>query len=219
MENSNIIEQRFYQQFPGGIQDPTFTEMSARYNPDAIVAIFQDELSEKAIKDAIASHEFEVIVEAAHRAIKKVKVVSMFEQMAFSNFLKHKEVYSDFTKALYGFLYQFSEETFDNFVDVLRRYKSEKNANAAKWPIVSFFKAYSEPKKYIFLKPTTIKNLASVLAYDIQYSSLPNYKTYKNVVEMVTKLKEEVPMLENENMMMTQGVIYCAVDLVRVKKQ
>ncbi len=110
-------------------------------------------------------------------------------------------------------MYKLNKENFEKFVLLLARYRTEKNCNCAKWTVVTFFLAYLDPEKYVFIKPTTTKMIANALNTDIEYTSYPIYETYTKVYDMICDYREQSDICGNLNIMLTEAVLYCAVKM------
>ncbi|TLG72943.1 hypothetical protein [Culicoidibacter larvae] len=212
-KNVDRIEHKFLQIFPEGLSGDDWNNAGKRHNPDKIFEIFQTELTKEALELTLDSGDYEETIDAITAAVRRVSVISVFEKFAFKNYIAHQEIHGPFLEALYQFMYNFNEESFDGLVSVLLRYRHEKNTNPAKWPVVSFFKAYADPDNYVFVKPNTVKGEARVMEWDIQYKSMPNYQTYMQVMEMVKAFRKHSTLCQNENLMITQAVMFCALEL------
>lgn len=203
----------FLQRFPGGLQDELWLSMGKKHKPDNIIKALNTELSKKEMSSNIKKKDYKTICDTALKILRRASVISVFEKMAFRNYLEHEEVQKDFCKALFDFMYNFNEESFRNFTLVLARFKSEKNSNCAKWTIVSFFKAYQDPNEFVFVKPTTTKAIAKALETEIDYSPYPTYNTYMKVHDMIYEYREKSILCKDETLMITEAILYCAVKL------
>ncbi len=205
--NAKLIDNHFLTIFPDGFDDIAWNTLGKKHKPDKIIELLTVDLGKENFKRLLDAHKYYEICEKATQLVKKVTVVSVFEKVAFSNYIE-KVSPEKFCFALYDFLYNYNEESFTNFVEVLSLHKHEKNSNAAKWPVVSFFKAYQDSNEFVILKPNTTKSVAKVLEVDIEYTTVPSYKTYCNVVNMVKAYKKESKICENQNLMLTQAVLF-----------
>lgn len=209
-QTAKSIDQMFLTIFPDGLEDQTWNDLGKKHDPTKIFKVLENELSEKELKKLLKQKDYETICEVTTKLVKKCTVVSVFEKVAFSNFIA-KETSAEFCNALYNFLYNYSEESFESFVSVLSKHKHSKNANAAKWPIISFLKAYQDPNSYVILKPNTVKAVAKALEFDIEYSPRPNYNTYCKVLEMVKQYQSVSSICNNQNLIITQAVMFVVV--------
>lgn len=206
-----LIETRFLEQFPGGVLGEKWLEIGKKHNKARLYEPFQTYLSKENLKRSIESGMFEQLSENVVKLIKQATTISVFEKIAFQNFMSYREIHPRFFLALYDFLYHFDEESFSEFIDTLSVFKMEKNAFPAKWPLVSFLKAYQLPNEYSFVKPTTTKKVAALLNWEIDYQSRPNYQTYMNIVKMVKQFKSQSTICKDLALPMTQGVMFVGV--------
>ncbi len=209
--NAKVIDNQFLEAFPNGFEDQRWNELGKKHNPNKIFNIFNNEFSKQSFKTLLDEESYEEICEIALKLVKSASVVSVFEKVAFTNFMKYEST-SEFCNALFNFLYAYNEQSFETFVSILARHKNQKNANAAKWPIVSFFKAYQDPNNYVLVKPNTVKAVAKALDYDISYQSYPNVETYNKVLEMVKSYKKDSSVCKSSSLMLTQAVLFTVLN-------
>ncbi len=203
----NNIDRVFLDMFPDGLEDTAWNELGKKHNPNKIFKMFENELSKDNLKHLIDIKKYGEVLDISLAAIKKSSVVSVFEKVAFQNFVKYVDR-KEFAEKFYNFLYNYNDKSFEEFVTVLISCKKYKNANPAKWPVISFFKAYQNPEEFVIVKPNTVKAVAKFLDFDIEYKPLPNTNTYKNVLNMVKEYQQNSSICKNENLMITQAVLF-----------
>ncbi len=203
----------FLEKFPHGVEDEEWLALAKKHKGDSLAKQVAIELSKDNLKQLINKKDYKTICETALKLLRRASVLSVFEKVAFSNYLAHEEIQKDFSIYLYDFMHNFNKENFEKFVLLLARYKSEKNCNCAKWTVVTFFIAYFDPNKYVFVKPTTTKMIASALNTDIEYTSYPIYETYTKVYDMIVDYREQSDICGGLNIMLTEAVLYCAVKM------
>ncbi len=130
-QTAKVIDLKFLTLFPDGFEDEEWNNLGKKHDPSKIFRVFENELSKKELKRLLKEKDYEEICEVTSKLIKKATIVSVFEKVAFSNFIA-KETTEDFCVALYNFLYNYNEDTFEEFVSILAKHKHSKNANAAK---------------------------------------------------------------------------------------
>ncbi len=207
-----IIDMKFLELFPLGLEDENWKDLGKKHNPTKVMTLINEDLSQSILKELLNRKDYNKICEISLKIIKKASVVSVFEKVAMQNFFNYSDTKVEFSHALYNFLYNFNENSFSAFVDVLAKHKEDKKANVAKWPIVSVFKAYQNPDKYVFVKPNTIKATAKFLEFDIAYKSYPTFKTFKNIEKMITSYKNKSTVCKNENLMIAQAVLFTVLN-------
>lgn len=203
----------FLKRFPNGLEDEEFVGIGRKHKADNLIKAVNEELSKKNLDNLINKKDYKTICEIALKLLRRASVLSVFEKVAFSNFIAHEEIQEDFAKALYNFMYDFNEQNFERFTLILARYRSEKNCNCAKWTVVSFFVAYLDPERFVFIKPTTTKAIANALEVDIEYQSYPIYTVYEKVYNMIYEYREQSDICKGQNIMLTEAILYCAIKL------
>lgn len=206
------IDHDFLLRFPGGLQDPAWLALGKKHRGSLqVINICSQALTQQALEDALAQRQYATITEACRQIIGRCTTVSTFEKMAFRNYLAFSDVHESFVRALHAVLYRFDAGSFADFVEVLALCRNDKNANAAKWPVVTAFLAYSHPQEHVCIKPTTVKKLAARLGVDIAYQAWPNYQTYQRVQAMVQQFRRQSHLATGQNNIITQAIMYCAV--------
>ncbi len=203
----------FLERFPNGVLDEEWVNLGKKHNGMKLVAQLNEELSKKRFKELLKNKDYDSICKSALKLLRRASVVSVFEKVAFSNYLEHEEIKKDFAQSLYKYMHEFNKENFESFILLLARYRSEKNSNCAKWTVATFFVAYLDPNEFVFIKPTTTKAIAKALDVDIEYSSYPTFETYEKVLAMIKDFRQESEVCEDLNIMMTEAVLYCAVTM------
>lgn len=206
-----LIESRFLDQYPAGLNDEKWLELGKKHNKTRLYEPFHTYLSQNNLKLSIESGVLHQLAIDIVKLVKQSTTISVFEKIAFQNFMSYEEIHPRFFLALYDFLYHFDPESFQEFVDVLSVFKMERNAFPAKWPLVSFFKAYQCPIEFSFVKPTTTKKVATLLAWEIDYQSKPNYHTYMKIVQMVKQFQSQSSLCATLDLLRVQGVMFIGV--------
>lgn len=134
--------------------------------------------------------------------IARSSMVSRFEKAPFREFVgaltsKDKQFLTDaFSKRLVG---RRKREGFDEIVGLLARHK------LARWSIVSAVPFYLNPKKEVFVKPTTAKKIVSVLEIDdLHYHPRPDWVFYDGYRKLILDAKKHLdPSLTPNNAAIT----------------
>ncbi len=206
--DSNTIDLLFLSKFPDGLNDEMWIELGKKHKPNKIIETINNELSEDNLKEMLENEDYKTICTLVLKLVKKATVVSVFEKVAFQNFINDETTNKDFALAFFDLLYNYNEKSFNEMVSVLAMYKQDKNKNACKWPVITFFISYKDPNKFVILKPNTVKQTAKILEFNIEYSSTPNFKTYTNVINMVENYRENSMICKNENLMIAQAILF-----------
>jgi hypothetical protein len=204
------IDNLFISLFPLGLQDKKWLDLGKRHQNAylRLVDLFKQELSKQNIEDHLEKGDYKYIAEQATKVIQKSTMVSLFEKIAFRNFIEQTSIHRDFADSLYALLYNDYKKNFAQFVGVLGSLKDYKNANAAKWTVVSAFLCHSNPYEHVFIKPTTVKNIALFLGIDISYNSSPNIETYEKVRNMILDYKKVSKIAKEQDNIIAQAIMY-----------
>ncbi len=176
-------EKYFLKQFPNGFKDEQMKEISKKHKFSKTVEYAQTVLS----KDALRNKKDSITNIA--KFVSKTSMVSVFEKMRFRDFLKEidDETQFEFIDSIYDLIFGNEERGFSNLVNLLSMY------NLAKWPLVSVYLAYYNPRKDVFVKPTTVKRIIKYLEIEnIKYNSKPTYDFYKEYRKIINEIKLKV---------------------------
>ncbi len=205
----NKIDDEFLTRFPEKFNDPLWKRAITIFNtPKKITELYQTELSITRLEELLEWGEYDAIVLSITKLINSSKVISRFEKVAFSNYIKEKDTHQPLSLAIYDFLYHFDEHAFNNMANTLGMYKQDKDMNVLKWPILTLFNSYRDPDNYILIKPNTIKSISKAFNIDFSYSSNPNYNTYLNVLNFVKKYRNSSRICNNENLRVAQTILF-----------
>lgn len=209
----NEVDFAFLQKFPDGLNDELWIDMGKKHKTIKITEKLNDQLSKQNFKMLITKKDYQTICDLSLKLLRQSTMISVFEKVAFANYLAHDDIKKDFSLSLFDFMYKFGEDSFKNFVLTLARHKKEKNCNACKWTVVTFFKAYQDTNNYIFVKPTSIKAISNALHTEIGYTPYPNYETYMKAYNMVKEYRDNSDICKNADMMTTEAVLYVTTKL------
>ena len=136
-----------------------------------------------------------------------------FENAALADALKDQSAAKRFFKALLGVLDSpaVTEDVYQAYIDsVLGLPQEEGKSKVALWPIVTLLPFIAQPEKHMFLKPRSIQSAAEALNFDLHYEALPNWRTYKALLEMGKVCFYEVRHLKPKDFIDVQSFIWLA---------
>jgi hypothetical protein len=101
---------------------------------------------------------------------------------------------------------------FNIILDILTEEK------LAKWSLISVIPYYYAPKKHIFIKPTTTKDILNYFDIEeIVYKPRPSYVFYAKYKKILTQFKKEVnKKLSNDNAKFT-GFLMMGMEALKVE--
>lgn len=204
------VDYAFLEQFPDGLNDVAWISLCKKHQNNLDKQL-KEYYNKDNFKKLLKQKKYDEICEISLKFVRRASVISVFEKVALANYMTHTEIHKDFSIALFDFLHDFNKENFEKFALILARFRSEKNCNVAKWTVLSFFIAFFDRNKYVFVKPTTTKKIANALNTDICYNSYPTYETYMNVYNMIYDFKNKSDICKDLDIMLTEAVLYCVV--------
>ncbi len=214
-ENVRRIDAKFSLLFPNLFEDKEWLRLSKKHSIKNIETIFSTTLSKKQMKYHLDNGEIEEIITASKRAVQSSTTISMFEKIAFRNYMVDSSLHNEFAETLYKFLYVDYKKYFADFTYLLTKTRNSiSNSNCAKWTIVSFFLSYSNKEYHVFLKPSSSKNTSIYFNKDIEYQAYPNLETYEKFREIVLSFKKLSTVASNKENPIVQAVIFCALSIM-----
>lgn len=206
------IDDLFLLKYPDGLEDEEYLNNAKRHrNTFKVIEMCQNfDLEQLVLKD---SYHQNLCIDFMIKIITMSSTVSVFEKVAFKNYLADKRVWDEFLENLYLMLSDLNEQTFNNFVYTLMLKKHEKNANPAKWPVITFILQMFYPNDEVFVKPTTIKKVILFLESGIVYKSIPNFQTYAEIRELILDFKKHSALAKNQNNIVAQAILYIGLSI------
>jgi len=181
------LVQKFLHYYPGGFYDEKYGERKFKLE---LVELHKETLNEDNLRQLVTNEEYSEVVKRARHLLgaSVVPLPSRFELIRFSDTLKDEEHQKLFSHSLLDHLYGSGtlEERFNLFARCL------EHIGISKWPIQTFFLFIAEPETQILLKPNITKNAAEACAYELNYNTLPNWKTYYVLLGFAQYLKKEL---------------------------
>jgi hypothetical protein len=133
--------------------------------------------------------------EICHRAMQVVNKTNLIfpnEKMGLKDGLKPAGCHQAFAVALYALLHGEGAlpSRFQPFASVL------EDMGAGKWTVATYFPFLLFPDEHQFIKPTYVKNAASICAFDIEYTPSLGWPAYERMLRFSDYLKAELATLK-----------------------
>lgn len=177
------LETDFLMRYPGGFTDPEMLAITKKHNFNKMVEFTQ------AAFNKVACSNIHVTADNMVKVVSRSSMISMFEKPKFRDFVRNLNEYDKafLVEALSNMLHGKQQFGFEAMVDILRTEK------LAKWSLVSIIPAYYSPKKQVFVKPTTAKNILKHFELDDPaYKPAPTWDFYKKYRRLVIDGKSKV---------------------------
>ena len=191
IEKLQIIEEHFFEMYPKGFEDEGLAQIVKRHNVAKLTEFAQEVFAKEKFANP---HQ---IVEDMTKVVSRSSLISLFEKPKFRDAVKamsveRKELLSI---GLEEMLHGSFKNGFNIMLDILTEEK------LAKWSLISVIPYYFAPKKHIFIKPTTTKNVLKYFNIDeILYKPRPSYTFYRDYKKLLAGFKKEVnKKLVNDN--------------------
>lgn len=201
-----IIEEHFFETYPKGFEDEGLALIVKRHNVVKLT---------KFAHEAFAKEKFtnpQKIVEDMVKIVSKSSLISLFEKPKFRDALKamSSERKDMLSIGLEEMLHGSFKNGFNIILDILTEEK------LAKWSLISIIPYYYAPKKNLFIKPTTTKNVLSYFEIDeIVYKPRPSYTFYVKYKKILAQFKKEVNRkLSNDNAKFT-GFLMMGIEAMK----
>ncbi len=176
------FERKFLKEYPGGFEHPEMLEIAKKHKMDKLINLAQSSFSENAFNNPLE------ICSSMVKMISSSSLVSIFEKPKFRDFIKSlpKSKKKQLSEALHTLLYVNQKVGFEEYLAILTPPK------LARWTMISVIPAYFRPKKDLFIKPTTTKNIISELELPLKYSPRPTWGFYKKYRSEILRMKKQV---------------------------
>ena len=164
------LETKFYDRYPEGWESEELKPILKKHRVGKMEELAKQVLSLESLNRELESCDNIV------KLIAKSSLVSVFEKVRFKNLMNEMEdlFKRDFVDSVRVMLHEDEEAGFTRLVGLLAPYQ------LAKWPIITVLLTYFEPQKNVFVKPTTVKQIISLLELEgLVYTSKVNYAFYE----------------------------------------
>lgn len=197
----------FLQEFPGGFAGERF-DFHERKHKRQIHMQAKQELGKPVFEQLLSEGRHSEVVDRALHLISAQRnaLIHLHEKLALSNGLQDSDVGKKlFAERLFTVLHGEGEfaPRFDAWSAAL------EDIGAAKWPIATYFLFFMHPDRYMFVKPTITQYAADICAFDINYRSEVNSKTYTSILAFSAYLKEAIAELDPVDMIDVQSFMWC----------
>ncbi len=181
------LQAEFLMQYPGGFADPAMVTIGKRHNVDRMTRLAQECFTPEGCANV------HVAAENMVKVVSRSSMVSMFEKPKFRDFVKglneHDKAFmvNALSQLLHNKAQSRQRAGFDALVDIL---KTEK---LAKWSLITIIPAYYAPRREVFVKPTTAKNILRYFEIDDPvYKPTPTWDFYKKYRKLINEGKTRV---------------------------
>lgn len=197
------LETDFLMRYPGGFADPEMQATTKKHNFKKMVDFTRSSF------DKVACSNIHVTADNMVKTISRSSMISMYEKPKFRDFVNNLNEYDKafLVEALSNMLHGRQQFGFEAMVDILRTEK------LAKWSLISVIPAYFSPKKHVFVKPTTAKNILKHFEIeDPIYKPAPTWDFYKKYRKLIVEGKAKVDKSLSPSNVAFTGFLMMTVD-------
>lgn len=201
-QNLKTSKEMFLRDYPDGFYDQAY--LSERNVKVAAHELALSLIGPEQLGALVGQKDYEEICKRALKLVNASNLIVPSEKLALKNGLKDSENRELFSENLYQLLYgnEGVEERFVSFARALAAIK------AAKWATLSYFLFIIFPDKYILLKPIVTELAAEISAFEINYRSDLNWRTYKSVLNFSEYFRSELKDLKPRDMIDIQSFMW-----------
>jgi hypothetical protein len=199
---------KFLNFFPKGFQDPKYHSWERDYKWNAHLK-WDEALNEEKFRKLLDKKKYKEIASIAVNIESRTNLLFSFEKMALRDAVKEAKGARDFAHGIFDYIYGEGsiQERFEAFSEVLQ-ILPRKQTRVHTWPLQTVFGFIADPASHIFLKPRVTQTAAVNYRYDFEYSSKPNWDTYKSLLDFAKLIKKEHTELKPKDLIDLQSFIW-----------
>jgi len=204
-----LVLDRFLARFEGGLRGDVYKVEEREYKLKGCDFVSK-QLSKSRMDALISKSDWGTIATDIKRAFSQVNLLASFELMKLNDAFKRVDDVEYLCRSFYELMY--GELTVFKRVDIAA--KSLSRFDLDKWPVITYLLFMAFPEKYMFVKPTMMREAAGNRGFDIQYSSQVNGSAYQRVMmfseELLQRLQADTrEELHPIDMIDVQGFMWC----------
>jgi hypothetical protein len=194
----------FLGNYPGGFYGQKFVDQERSYKV-AAHELCCEVLAKSKLTHLISTGNYDAATREALRVVNATNLIFPNEKMSLRDGLAESAARACFSETLHNLLYGTGllEERFLGFSRVL------ETIGAATWTTATYFLFIHDPTTFVFLKPMVTRNAAEICAFEINYKSELNWRTFDQVQEFARYLRREISELRPRDMIDVQSFMWC----------
>ena len=201
---------KFLRIFPNGFRDDTYLGWERDYKWQTHQR-WEAVLGRSEFRRLLRAGEHREVAARAIRVEQQSRhsVIFSFEKMALRDAVRSDAGAATFAAGLYDYLYGSGdlERRFTRWVEAVA-VLPRRQTRVLTWPLVTVFGFIARPDSHMFLKPIVTKAAAAAYGFDFQYSSRPNWKTYRSLLEFAGTVRRDLFDLRPRDMIDIQSFIW-----------
>ncbi|HEX6915283.1 MAG TPA: hypothetical protein VF145_08575 [Chitinophagaceae bacterium] len=199
---------KFLFYFKKGFATPKYEDWERGYKWNAH-QLWLELLDKKEFRRLLIAGEFVEIANRATRIESRTNLLFSFEKMALRDAVKTEAGAKIFAEGLFDFVYGTAqlETRFNRWVQAVASLP-RKQTRVLTWPLVTVFGFIANPDEHIFLKPRVTKIAAEKYGFDFQYTSKPNWDTYRNYLSFAETVSADLYDMKPKDMIDIQSFLW-----------
>lgn len=184
-------KKKFLYYFPKGYADQKYFDWERGYKWQAHLG-WEEQLNHREYEKLLVEKKYAEIALRAVRLETKTNLLFSFEKMALRDAVKPANGAKAFALGLFDYVYgkESLQVRFEKFTEVIASLP-RKQTRVLTWPLQTVFGFIANPQEHIFLKPRVTQIAAKKYDFDFEYTSKPNWNTYKNMLDFANLIKAD----------------------------
>jgi len=180
----------FFNHFPKGFRDEKYHSHERNYKDDAS-KLLASTLGGGGLRALLAEGNIDQIRAHVTQILRaSINLIEpRFEKRAFLDSLGNDEAATRYFSQLASLLESLPEDeerAYSAYINACSQLPQMGQTRVFSWPVVTLLPALADPFRFMFVKPRFIKTAQDWIAFDLKYSSKPNWTTYDAVRKMAS---------------------------------
>ena len=199
---------KFLRFFPGGFRDETYIDWERGYKENAHRQ-WTEQLALPEFRRLLADEQFAEVAARGIRIESRTNLLFSFEKMALRDAVKSKVGAKAFATGLFNLLHGPGtlQRRFERWIDVVSQLP-RRQTRVLTWPIVTVFGFVAQPETHFFLKPNVTRTAARGYGFDFQYTSQPNWESYRSLLAFADKVARDQRDLRPRDLIDVQSFLW-----------
>jgi hypothetical protein len=199
---------KFLAYFPDGFRDETYVETERAPKWRAHLD-WTERLGANEFAKLLEERRYAEIARQAVRIESRTYLLFSFEKMALRDAVRTAQGARLFAESLYEWLYVPGPagDRFDTWTAALDSLP-RRQTRVRTWPVTTVFGFIARPRVHMYVKPTTIRAAADAYDFPLEYSSRPDWATYRQVLALARAVGRDIADLRPRDMIDIQGFLW-----------
>ena len=201
---------KFLRFFPKGFRDADYVETEREYKWESHLR-WRESLRREEFGSLLSAERYDEIALRAVRVEQRSRysMIFSFEKMALRDAVKLAHGARTFAEGLFAFLHGDGElqHRFEAWIEAVASLP-RRQTRVLTWPLATVFGFIAQPEQHMFMKPNTMRAAAREYGFELEYRSRPNWRTYRNLLELAARVRKEQRDLRPRDMIDLQSFLW-----------